>query len=86
MKYPTTIELDQIYADREAALLALAEKDQITSANLTALDRAGRVRVANELWRKCDRSARTALINDEHPHVRSCAAIAATTYPSQGRA
>lgn len=65
-----------IYADREARVEALASTGCIKAADLEALDRIGRCKVANDHWGLCDEQARRALINDPHHFVRSCAALA----------
>lgn len=69
--------LEAQYAERERAILALSSKGVISASDLLDLDRLGRCQVANELWALCDQSARNALLRDEHPHVRSCAVLAA---------
>lgn len=56
--------------------LALATKEVIEVQDLHTLDRIGRYEVAERYFAKCSPAARDALIHDEHPHVRSCAALA----------
>ncbi len=75
--YPSPQELEVLYAERDAAVLALAAKGRIEAPDLVALDRLGRCKVANEHWGICDGSARQALLNDPHHYVRSCACLAA---------
>lgn len=80
--YPSPKEVQAIYdrRDRDLARLALRASSPrgIDVGDLHALDRLGRVRVANELWGLCSEVARQALLTDEHAHVRSCAALAST--------
>ncbi|MDG1580954.1 hypothetical protein [Pseudomonas sp. GOM6] len=76
-KYPSPQQLEVLYAEREAAVLALAGKGTIVAASLADLDRLGRCKVANEHWGICDESARQALLNDAHHSVRACATLAA---------
>lgn len=75
--YPSPQELEVIYAERDAAVAALAAKGKIEAADLAPLDRLGRCKVANEHWGICDESARHALLNDMHHFVRACACLAA---------
>lgn len=75
--YPSPQELEVLYAERDAAVLALATKGHIEAPDLVALDRLGRFKVANEHWGICDSTARHALLNDPHHFVRSCASLAA---------
>ncbi|ARL04372.1 hypothetical protein BOC44_21655 (plasmid) [Burkholderia pseudomallei] len=65
----------QLYQLREAEVAALSQRSVIVEADLGDLDRGGRAVVASLLYAKCDDRARQALLKDEHPHVRSCAAI-----------
>ncbi|MGP0171303.1 hypothetical protein ACSVIJ_05395 [Pseudomonas sp. NCHU5208] len=75
--YPTPHELKLLYAERETAVACLAAKGSIGAADLQALDRLGRCKVANEHWGLCDEAARHSLLNDSHHFVRSCASLAA---------
>lgn len=65
----------QLYRLREAEVTALSQRSVIVESDLGDLDRGARAVVAGLLYAKCDERARQALLNDEHPHVRSCAAI-----------
>jgi hypothetical protein len=67
--------VQQLYALREAEVERLSQHDVIVVGDLQGLDRGGRCMVASELFDKCDHASRHALLHDEHPHVRSCAAI-----------
>lgn len=73
--YPGREKLEEMYQARDKAVARLGAQAVITVANLSSLDRIGRFRVADELWSKCDPSARQALLHDEHAHVRSAAVI-----------
>lgn len=75
-RQPSPQEAKAIYAEREARVEALASTGSIKAAELEALDRIGRCKVANDHWALCDEQARHALINDPHHFVRSCAAFA----------
>ncbi|VVE35698.1 hypothetical protein [Pandoraea terrigena] len=65
----------QLYQLREAEFERLSQRDMIVAADLRGLDRGVRFAIADMLFAKCDAAARHALLNDEHPHVRSSAAI-----------
>lgn len=65
----------QLYQLREAEVEALSRRSVLKEADLRELDRGGRAVVASMLYSKCDDAARHALLHDEHPHVRSAAAI-----------
>lgn len=77
MAYPSAAQLEVIYADRAKAIAVLAAAGRVDADDLRQLDRLGRCHVANELWNVCTSEARDALLHDEHPHVRSCASLAA---------
>ena len=64
------------YATRDQFIASLQNAASINPTHLTMTDRIGRFRIAGELWHKCDAAARTALLNDAHAHVRSCARLA----------
>ena len=75
--YPTPSEVAEIYAQRDEQIAALEQRpEQITFSDLLPLDRLGRFRVACDLWAKCEESARSALLDDVHAHVRAAAEIA----------
>lgn len=63
----------QMYALRDAEIVALEKKGAISIQDVYALERTGRCIVANTLWDKCDALAQDALLKDEHHFVRSCA-------------
>jgi hypothetical protein len=69
-------ELKTRYQKRLEQVADLSRKGSVTATELLALDRLSRLKVANELWNICDQSARDALLDDEHAHVRSCARLA----------
>jgi len=71
--YPSPKELEVLYSERDARIDALSRCDQISTTDIQTLDRLGRFRVADELWLKCDQGAQSALLGDEHAHVRSAA-------------
>jgi hypothetical protein len=73
---PSPAEIQAKYDQRDAAIFALKNKGQVTADDLKTLDRGGRFRVADELWYFCTEGAQISLLNDEHPHVKSCAVIA----------
>ncbi|HFS8928961.1 TPA: hypothetical protein ACH1VU_006237 [Pseudomonas aeruginosa] len=75
--YPSPKELVVLYAERDAAVAAMADKGIIEAADLAPLDCLGRCKVANEHWGICDVSARHTLLNDTHHFVRACACLAA---------
>ncbi|MEL7968086.1 hypothetical protein AAG587_17085 [Vreelandella neptunia] len=64
---------EAVYAKRAAVVQAVASTGSIKVNDLPELDRLGRFTVAMEHWSICDQGARDALLNDQHPHVRSCA-------------
>lgn len=72
---PSPAEIQAIYDKREADVAALKAKGEVTADDLKALDRAGRCFVANDLWPICTEAAQVSLLQDEHAHVKSCAAI-----------
>lgn len=74
--YPNKAQLEVMYAERDAAINRLAGQSSVDVADLRSLDRLGRFKVAAELWASCTDEARSALLADEHPHVRSAAQIA----------
>ena len=74
--YPSPKQIEAIYTQRDADVARLSESLVIEPADIAALDRLGRCKVANELWAKCSESTRSALRTDEHHFVRSCAALA----------
>lgn len=74
--YPSPAELVGIYAHREAVVASLLAAPSIEAKDVAELDRLGRCKLANEGWRKASPEARWALLNDPHPHVRSCAFLA----------
>ena len=75
MPYPSPKQLEEIYEARRKQLELLDQKAEIQLADLKDLDRLGRCSVAGDRWAKCTQSVRDALINDEHPHVRSIATL-----------
>ena len=72
-RYPSHAEMQGIYAERDADIAAMRQRGVVAPPDLLAVDRLGRCRVANELWGICTQEARQALLEDPHPHVRSCA-------------
>lgn len=70
-------ELELLFAQRQDAVAMLVTTGGIKAEDLNPLDRLGRCMVANDHWSICDEAARSALLNDQHPHVRSCARLAA---------
>ena len=74
--YPSPAELAGIYAHREVQVARLLAAPSIEAADVAELDRLGRCKIANEGWRQATAQARWALLNDPHPHVRSCAFLA----------
>lgn len=77
-KYPSHEEVTAQYAARDREIDRLKAQKKVSTDDIRALDRLGRFLATCELWNLCDRAAQDALLNDEHPHVRSSAAIAAT--------
>jgi hypothetical protein len=75
LKYPSVTEIKAIYSSRQASLNSLIAMKCVNAQDLDRLDRGGRFRVADELWDLCSPSAKQALLNDPHPHVRSTARI-----------
>jgi hypothetical protein len=73
---PSPAEIQAKYDQRDADIFALKNKGEVTAADLKALDRLGRFRVADEMWHLCTEGAKISLLNDEHPHVKSCAVLA----------
>ena len=69
-------ELELLFAQRQDAVAMLVTTGGIKAEDLNPLDRLGRCMVANDHWSICDEAARSALLNDQHPHVRSCARLA----------
>jgi hypothetical protein len=73
--------VESLYAERDMAIDFLRERPgPVTASDLVAFDRLGRARIAEELWARCDTSARNALLTDEHPQVRSVARLSAPRY------
>ncbi|WP_321907942.1 hypothetical protein [Burkholderia cepacia] len=64
-----------LYLLREREVARLSRSSEVVVADLQDLDRGARAVVASMLFRKCNKDARNFLLNDEHPHVRSCAVI-----------
>ncbi|MGT2457664.1 hypothetical protein ACU4GI_32700 [Cupriavidus basilensis] len=75
-RYPTPAELQTIYDANDATVAGLAGQVSIGPEDLANATRHVRVRVAGELWAKCDALARALLLADPHPHVRSNALLA----------
>lgn len=71
-----------LYQLRELEVERLSQQHAISIADLQGLDRLARAMVAATLFEKCDPDTRHALMHDEHPHVRSCAVISQSTFPS----
>jgi hypothetical protein len=71
------VNIERLYAARDQYVERLQTQPVVTLADLAGLDRLGRFRVAAELWGSCTQSARSALLNDTHHHVRSAATLAA---------
>ena len=68
--------VEVLYAIRNARVETLASQPEITQEDLVGLDRGGKFRVADELFGRCTRAAQSALLDDNHPHVRSAATLA----------
>ncbi|MGW9760573.1 hypothetical protein ACUXSM_007454, partial [Burkholderia sp. 132550021-2] len=64
-----------LYQLRETEVGRLSRSSEVAVADLQDLDRGARAVVASMLFGKCSNDARNFLLNDEHSHVRSCAAI-----------
>lgn len=67
--------LQELFAERERAVAALVDGEQIAAADLEGLDYLGRFKVANEHLHLCDASARSALLSYTHHFVASCARL-----------
>jgi hypothetical protein len=72
---PKRCEVELLYTAREAFIESIKAKGLIDLNDLAGLDRSGKCFVAAELWGICIKSVRGALLVDEHPQVRSVAAI-----------
>lgn len=81
MTYPSPEQLNKLYAERQRLVDKLGNQEAIHSSDLEKLDRLGRCAVADVHWLKCSPEARTALLNDGHHFVRSCAEISASRHP-----
>jgi len=71
------IAIANSYAERGRCIRRLASQEVVHLAEISGMDRLGLCEVANQLWTRCSPDARHHLLQHEHPHVRSCAAIAA---------
>lgn len=81
MTYPSPKHLEEMYAKRQRDVGAFAAQESIQASDLDGLDRLGRCAVASDHWLKCLPEARTALLNDGHHFVRSCADVSARRHP-----
>lgn len=64
-----------LYKYRIICVNALSTKRVITSDDLDSLDRIGKTQIASEHWILLNSEAKTALLNDSHHFVRSCALL-----------
>lgn len=67
--------VQKMFTSRDAKIAELAKQPSITVADVRRLERTGRVRVADEMFDRCDPDARAELLNDEHHFVRSTASV-----------
>jgi hypothetical protein len=70
----TQLQIENMYAAREAAVSRLATQDRISASDVSGLCRHGQFQVAANHWSLCDAGARSVLLN-AHPHVASTARI-----------
>jgi hypothetical protein len=69
------VEIEAMYARREVLVSNLRTKELIDVLDLKDLDRLGRGQVADTLWERLSEGAKTELLCDVHPHVRSIARL-----------
>lgn len=74
---PSPAEIEEIYRVRKLKVAALSRLPEVDASDLLEMDRLGLCMVASDLWTKCTPAARARLLNDAHPHVRSCASLSA---------
>lgn len=79
--YRTREEIESMYSEQEAQAARLSTLCEIKEADLMNLNRIGKYNLIDESWHKLNKSAQNALINDAHPHIRSCALIASRATP-----
>lgn len=69
-------KIADLYAKGDAIVAKLGAQSVITAAQVADKDRRVQCFIASDHWAKCDKGARTVLLNS-HPHVVSCAQISA---------
>lgn len=81
MLHPMLARIRRIEIQHRWNVRKLAHKDSITVEDVLSADRLVRGAIACGHWARCDRTARHALLNDAHAHVRSTARISAEVAP-----
>lgn len=70
----STAEAQDLYDQQDQQVAALIASGAIDEKSIHSLHRIGRVKLLFAGgWTHCTAPAKDALLNDPHPHVRSCA-------------